>query len=117
MTRYFNYAYMTFDQFMSMKSAKYLSWRNAPDGVVILLMPGEELNEELIAKHAAEIGDQCLIVCLPNAKETCDEKAKYLLAVQSLANVAKKENRLKSTNYPLRLRYDLKPVLALFMDH
>ena len=84
MTRYFNFAYMTFDQFMSMKSAKYLSWRNAPDGVVILLMPGEELNEELIAKHAAEIGDQCLIVCLPNAKETCDEKAKYLLAVQSL---------------------------------
>jgi hypothetical protein len=86
MTRYFNFAYMTFTQFMNMKSTAYLTWHNAPDGVVVLLMPDDGLDAGSVRQHIAEINDPCLIACLPNRKNTCDEKARYYLAVQKLHN-------------------------------
>lgn len=84
MTRYFNMAYMSYPQFMAMQSTSYLEWKNCPDGVIIFILPSEELDECQVAMHTSELRDPCLIVCLPKQMELCTDEARYLLAVQHL---------------------------------
>lgn len=86
MTRYFNFAYMTYAQYMNLKDLSYLTWPNRPDGVIVMMMPSEEIDHAAVEAHTKEIADPCLIACLPNASATCDEIAKYYLAVSSLHN-------------------------------
>lgn len=84
MTRYFNIAYMTYAQYMNLKALSYLTWPNRPDGVIVMIMPSEEIDRAAVEKHTREIADPCLITCLPNTLATCDEAAKFYLAVSSL---------------------------------
>lgn len=84
MTRYFNFAYMTYAQYMNLKDLSYLNWPNRPDGVIVMIMPSEEIDRTAVEEHTREIADPCLITCLPNTTATCDEVAKYYLAVSSL---------------------------------
>lgn len=84
MTRYFNFAYMTYVQYMNLKDLSYLTWPNRPDGVIVMIMPSEEIDRAAVEEHTREIADPCLITCLPNTSATCDEAAKYYLAVRSL---------------------------------
>lgn len=84
MTRYFNFAYMTYAQYMNLKDLSYLTWPNRPDGVIVMIMPSEEIDRAAVEEHTREIADSCLITCLPNTTATCDEVAKYYLAVSSL---------------------------------
>lgn len=84
MTRYFNFAYMTYAQYMNLKDLSYLTWSNRPDGVIVMIMPSEEIDRAAVEEHTKEIADPCLITCLPNSTATCDEMAKYYLAVSSL---------------------------------
>lgn len=86
MTRYFNFAYMTYAQYMNLKDLSYLTWPNRPDGVIVMIMPSEEIDRAEVEAHTKQIADPCLIVCLPNTSATCDEVAKYYLAVNSLHN-------------------------------
>lgn len=86
MTRYFNFAYMTYAQYMNLKDLSYLTWPNRPDGVIVMMMPSEEIDRAAVEAHTKEISDPCLITCLPNVSVTCDEIAKYYLAVSSLHN-------------------------------
>lgn len=89
MIRYFNFAFMTVSQFMNMKTMKYLEWSNSPDGVIVMIISDVAIDAESIAAHTKEIGDPCLVVCVPNCVSDCTEKVKYLLAVRSLsANTA-----------------------------
>lgn len=85
-TRYFNYAFMTVTQFMNMKTTKYLEWNNQPDGVIAMIVSNNAVDADAIAKHTEEIGDPCLVVCVPNHIADCTEKVKYLLAVRSLSS-------------------------------
>lgn len=129
MTRYFNFAYMTYAQYMNLKDLSYLTWPNRPDGVIVMIMPSEEIDRAEVEAHTKQIADPCLIVCLPNTSATCDEVAKYYLAVNSLHNnsifiednrVIKKELEklaeesvialnewVKDTYYPLRNVYGM----------
>lgn len=84
MTRYFNFAYMTYVQYMNLKDLSYLTWPNRPDGVIVMIMPSEEIDRAAVEEHTREIADPCLITCLPNTSATCDEATKYYLAVRSL---------------------------------
>ena len=84
MTRYFNFAYMTYAQYLNLKDLSYLTWPNRPDGVIVMIMPSEEIDRAAVEEHTKEIADPCLITCLPNTSATCDETAKYYLAVSSL---------------------------------
>lgn len=86
MTRYFNFAYMTYAQYMNLKDLSYLTWPNRPDGVIVMIMPSDEIDSAAVEAHTKEIADPCLITCLPNNSNTCDEIAKYYLAVNSLHN-------------------------------
>ena len=129
MTRYFNFAYMTYAQYMNLKNLSYLTWPNRPDGVIVMIMPSKEINCAAVEAHTKEIAEPCLITCLPNTSATCDEVAKYYLAVNSLHNnsifiednrVIKKELEklaeesvialnewVKDTYYPLRNVYGM----------
>lgn len=84
MTRYFNFAYMTYAQYMNLVDLSYLTWPNRPDGVIIMIMPSNDIDRVAVEQHTREIADPCLITCLPNTAATCDEIAKYYLAVTSL---------------------------------
>lgn len=86
MTRYFNFAYMTYAQYMNLKDLSYLTWSNRPDGVIVMIMPSEDIDRAAVESHTKEIADPCLITCLPNSSATCDEIARYYLAVSSLHN-------------------------------
>jgi len=83
-TRYFNFAYMTYAQYLNLKDLSYLTWPNRPDGVIVMIMPSEEIDRAAVEEHTRKIADPCLITCLPNSMATCDEMAKYYLAVSSL---------------------------------
>ena len=83
-TRYFNFAYMTYAQYLNLKDLSYLTWPNRPDGVIVMIMPSEEIDRAAVEEHTRKIADPCLITCLPNSMGTCDEMAKYYLAVSSL---------------------------------
>lgn len=129
MTRYFNFAYMTYAQYMNLKDLSYLTWSNHPDGVIIMILPSDDLESAAVEKHTKEIADPCLITCLPNTTSTCDEMAKYYLAVSSLRDnsafiednlVIKKELEtlaeeavlalnewVRDTYYPLRSIYGM----------
>lgn len=129
MTRYFNFAYMTYAQYMNLNDLSYLTWPNRPDGVIVMIMPSEDLKSADVEKHTKEIADPCLITCLPNTTSTCDEMAKYYLAVNSLRDnsafiednlVIKKELEtlaeeailalnewVRDTYYPLRSIYGM----------
>lgn len=135
MTRYFNFAYMTYAQYMNLKDLSYLTWPNRPDGVIVMMMPSEEINRAAVEAHTKEISDPCLITCLPNVSVTCDEIAKYYLAVSSLHNnstfiednlVIKKELEklaeetiialnewVKNTYYPLQNIYGMDGPIAI----
>lgn len=84
MTRYFNFAYLTVPQFMSLKTTQYFEWMNHPDGVVVMLLPEPGIDQATIEAHTREINDSCLVVCLPRTEIDCVDKVKYLLAVQNL---------------------------------
>lgn len=84
MTRYFNFAYLTVPQFMSLKTTQYFEWMNRPDGVVVMLLPEPGIDQATIEAHTREINDSCLVVCLPRTEIDCVDKVKYLLAVQNL---------------------------------
>lgn len=129
MTRYFNFAYMTYAQYMNLKDLSYLTWSNHPDGVIIMILPSDDLESAAVEKHTKEIADPCLITCLPNTTSTCDEMTKYYLAVSSLRDnsafiednlVIKKELEtlaeeavlalnewVRDTYYPLRSIYGM----------
>lgn len=135
MTRYFNFAYMTYAQYMNLKDLSYLTWPNRPDGVIVMMMPSEEIDRAAVEAHTKEIADPCLITCLPNASATCDEIAKYYLAISSLHNnntfiednlVIKKELEklsdetvmalnewVKDTYYPLKNVYGMDGPIAI----
>ena len=135
MTRYFNFAYMTYAQYMNLKDLSYLTWPNRPDGVIVMMMPSEEIDRAAVEAHTKEISDPCLITCLPNVSVTCDEIAKYYLAVSSLHNnstfiednlVIKKELEklaeetiialnewVKNTYYPLQNIYSMDGPIAI----
>ena len=85
MTRYFNTAFLSQAQFLAMKSTSYLSWLNDPDGVVVFILPEAGLEDDTVFKHTAELGDCCLLVCMPNSERDCKEMAKRFLAVSYLA--------------------------------
>lgn len=85
MTRYFNTAFLSQDQFLAMKSISYLSWPNDPDGAVIFILPEAGLDEAAVFTHTAELGNRCLLVCMPNLNRDCKEMAKRFLAVTYLA--------------------------------
>lgn len=84
MTRYFNFAFMTYMQFINIKDMSYLTWPNQPDGVIVMIMPDAQIDITAVEEHTREIGDPCVIVCLPNTTVSCDETAKFYLAVNSL---------------------------------
>ena len=135
MTRYFNFAYMTYAQYMDLRDLSYLTWPNRPDGVIVMMMPSEEIDRAAVEAHTQEIGDPCLITCLPNTSATCDELAKYYLAVSSLHNnstfiednlVIKKELEklaeetiislnewVKNTYYPLQNIYGMEGAITI----
>ena len=135
MTRYFNFAYMTYVQYMNLKDLSYLTWPNRPDGVIVMIMPSEEIDRAAVEEHTREIADPCLITCLPNTSATCDEATKYYLAVRSLHDnntfiednlVIKKELEklseetilalnewVRDTYYPLRNVYGMDGQIAI----
>lgn len=84
MTRYFNYAFMSAQQFLKLKNKDYLEWPNQPDGVLVMLLPEKDIPEEDVANHIAELNDPCLVVCMPNTDKGCEDKVRYLLAVRAL---------------------------------
>ena len=88
-TRYFNYVFLTQEQFLKMRSLDYLKWETYPDGVVAFIVSDSAIDVDQIADHAKTINDPCLLVCLPNeVSETCVPFAKYYLAVRNLRNDA-----------------------------
>lgn len=88
-TRYFNYIFLTQEQFLKMKSLDYLKWETYPDGVIAFIVSDGAIDEEQIADHTKAINDPCLLVCLPNeVGDTCSSFAKYYLAVSNLRNDA-----------------------------
>lgn len=126
---------MTYAQYMNLKDLSYLTWPNRPDGVIVMMMPSEEIDRAAVEAHTKEISDPCLITCLPNVSVTCDEIAKYYLAVSSLHNnstfiednlVIKKELEklaeetiialnewVKNTYYPLQNIYSMDGPIAI----
>lgn len=84
-TRYFDFVFMSGISFDSMQSTEYLSMRNRPDGIIVLIMPGQ-YDESLILSHLNEINEDNVIVCLPKSNEPITEKIQHLLAVRSLKN-------------------------------
>lgn len=134
-TRYFNFAYMTYAQFMNLKALSYLTWQNRPDGVIVMIMPSDEIDFVAVEEHTKEIADPCLIVCLPNTVATCDDTAKYYLAIKSLHDnntfiednlVIKKELEklaeetilelngwIRETYYPLQNLYGMNGKIAI----
>lgn len=84
MTRYFNYAFMSSQQFLKLKNKDYLEWPNQPDGVLVMLLPEEDIPEEQVANHLKKLNDPCLVVCIPNNRAGCEDKVRYLLAVRAL---------------------------------
>lgn len=83
-TRYYNYRFMTAAQYETLSDISYLEWENNPDGVIICILPEEELDHEKIECHTAEINNPCLLVCLPSEKTSCADEVYRLLAIRRL---------------------------------
>jgi len=84
MTRYFNCHFMTWDQFVALKSTKYLKWNNNPDGVIVFLLGVDETSKEEVMKHLADINDSCLMTIIPKNTADCIAKVQMILAVRRL---------------------------------
>ena len=85
-TRYFNYKFMTQEQFLKLNSKQYLESIHSPDGYVIMILPEDGLKENEIKKHTELLNDKCIIVCLPEKSEPINETVKEMLAVNRLKN-------------------------------
>ena len=86
-TRYFSFTFMNSMSFVNLRSTEYFQWKNRPDGVIVLIMP-DQYDKETICDHLKEIGDPCLIVCLPNTNVIVTDRIQHLLAVRYLRNDA-----------------------------
>ena len=86
-TRYFSFVFMSAMSFFNLKSTDYLQWKNRPDGAIILIM-SEQDDRALICEHLKEIGDPCVIVCLPNRNVPVTDRIQHLLAVRYLRDDA-----------------------------
>ncbi len=65
-TRFFNHCFMTQEQFLALTDPTYLEWKSAPDGVIVHILPGADIDIEKIRKHIADTGDNTLIVRVPS---------------------------------------------------
>ena len=65
-TRFFNHCFMTQEQYLALNNPSYLEWKSVPDGVIIHILPGTEVDMEKVELHTREIGDSTLIVRMPS---------------------------------------------------
>ena len=89
-TRYFSYRFMTAEAFLAVPDVSCLSWKNRPDGSILLVLPEDKLDRATLKKHIKELGDKCTLMMLPDTDSTkYVDKVKYLLAVRYLEKDAK----------------------------
>ena len=82
-TRFFNYKFMTAQQFAKLKDRHYLKYDNAPDGVVIMLLPWA-YDEQEVFQHLEEMQDPCVLLMLPLTDISIYDKVREYLAVNYL---------------------------------
>lgn len=82
-TRFFNLKFLTAQQFLKLKNRSFLKFDNMPDGVVILILPGEYDKEEL-TQHLEDIGDTGIVLIFPSSSASFEGKIKELLGVRYL---------------------------------
>ena len=82
-TRFFNLKFLTSQQFLKLKNRHLLKYDNLPDGVIILILPGEFSRDELIS-HLTDLGDTAIVMLLPDGAPAFEPKIQELLAIQHL---------------------------------
>lgn len=80
MTRYFNLKFLTAQQFVKLNDRHYLKFDHTPDGVIILLLPGE-FSQEALLQHLHNIQDPCVVMLMPRDGFMFEDHVKRLLAV------------------------------------
>ena len=78
-TRYFNFKFMTAQQFLKLKSRKYLKQNDNADGIIILIMPGE-FDTDALVKHLEQLNDLCVVLVFPQQMFFEDKVQRFLAA-------------------------------------
>lgn len=84
MTRYFQYEYMTEDQFQQMDTSEYLFGKQFSDGKIIALISDGQIQKEKIQQKLRSLSDERIIVLLPKKGFMQEEQLRRLAAVWSL---------------------------------
>lgn len=84
MTRYFNYHFMTVENFLQLTNAEYLFEDKFADGKIIALIKAKETSVEEISKHLNQLKDDRIVVIEPEELFSEEDNLKNILAIRYL---------------------------------
>lgn len=84
MTRYFRYEYMTPEAYLKLDKGNYLFEHGFSDGKIVALISEHEIDIETIRVHSQKLGEQRILISVPERAFSQKENLLKLTAVQRL---------------------------------